>query len=206
MRRNIYSDQNRPESVDETQTICNKTNTLSKSLNPIAIMHLLNFFAFIGMALAVPMAKADSSGSKSIMIPREATYDIPLDFHYDHDFGIVDVHVEIPGANLKPDHLELPAHVKANASPIHIDETYQVNIYFKNDWTDAHRWEANIPFIGTLYVDLQSRIIRSNCKLGLRLHLTGTGILGRLEETVDLTEIDDDGIKFLAQGEGLCSS
>ncbi|KAL7954967.1 hypothetical protein V8C34DRAFT_327767 [Trichoderma compactum] len=144
-----------------------------------------------------------------IQPPSTQTFDIPLDICYYHDFGIVDVRVEIPGANLRPkdkaDHLELPAHVKANASPIHLDETYGVNIYFKKDWMDAHRWEVNIPLIASLYVDLQTRIDGSNCKFGLKLRLTGSGILGALEESIPLTEIHNDGIKFLAQGMGLCS-
>ncbi|KAH8129185.1 hypothetical protein LI328DRAFT_128754 [Trichoderma asperelloides] len=135
------------------------------------------------------------------------TYDFPLDFNFYHDYGIVDVNVTIPGINLKEDHIEAPTHVIANASPIHMNEWYTVNIYFKNDWTNAHRWEASIPIIGpTLYVDLQSRIVRSNCKLGLKLHITGTGVLGRLDESIDLGEFDNDGIKFLAQGKGLCET
>ncbi|KAL7941162.1 hypothetical protein V8C42DRAFT_361288 [Trichoderma barbatum] len=168
-------------------------------------MHFSNIFASIGMmALATPLVMADSSGSGSVAILSAENYDIPLDFHFYRDFKIVDIDVTIPGADLKPDHLELPAHVKANASPIHLDETYRVDIYFKNEWTDAHRWEASIPWVATLYVDLQSRIIRENCKLGLRLHLTGTGLLGRLEETFGIAEFEDDGIKFLAQSMGLC--
>ncbi|KAF3070246.1 hypothetical protein CFAM422_006777 [Trichoderma lentiforme] len=172
-------------------------------------MHFNNFFTSIGVMALLPAFALVMADDCKIQPPSTEKFDIPLDFCYYHDFGIVDVRVEIPGANLRPkdkaDHLELPAHVKANASPIHLDETYGVNIYFKNDWTDAHRWEVNIPLIASLYVDLQTRIDRSNCKLGLKLHLTGSGLLGALEESIPLTEIDNDGIKFLAQGMGLCS-
>ncbi|EHK26866.1 uncharacterized protein TRIVIDRAFT_211280 [Trichoderma virens Gv29-8] len=170
-------------------------------------MRFNNFFAPIGlMALlpALPLVMADDC---KIDPPPTKKYDIDINFCFYHDYGIVDVRLEIPGANLKPDHVELPAHVKANASPIHLDETYEVDVYFKNDWTRAHRWEASIPIVGpTLYVDLETRIVRSNCKLGLKLHITGTGILGRLDESINLTELDQDGIKFLAQSMGLCST
>lgn len=172
-------------------------------------MRFSTFFAPIGMialprALALVMTEANSG---SLAAPSNFTlknYDIPIDYHYYHDFGIVDVDIEIPGADSKTDHIEVPVHVKANASPIHLNEWYTLNIFFKNEWTDAHRWEASVPIIGTLYVDLQTRIVRSNCKLALKLHLTGTGVLGRLEESIDLPEIAQDGIKFLAKGMGLC--
>ncbi|RFU79230.1 hypothetical protein TARUN_2942 [Trichoderma arundinaceum] len=171
-------------------------------------MRFSDFFPLVGMIAlqqAIPMVMADSAGTATDLVFDAGAYDIPINYTFYHDYGIVDVNVTIPGADLKPDHIEAPIRIKANASPIHLDETYNVNIYFKNDWTDAHRWEASIPIVGpTLYVDLQSRIVRSNCKLGLKLHITGTGILGRLDESVDLGEFDQDGIKFLAQGLKLC--
>ncbi|KAL6894773.1 hypothetical protein GGI43DRAFT_412164 [Trichoderma evansii] len=170
-------------------------------------MHFSILFASIAL-VSLPQAAAlamPEGGLAAAIDTALETYDIDLDFHYYHDYGIVDIDVTIPGINLKEDHIEAPTHIKANASPIHMDQWDTVNIYFKNDWTDAHRWEASIPIIGpTLYVDLQSRFVRSNCKLGLKLHLTGTGILGRLDESIDLGEFDNDGIKFLAQGKGLC--
>lgn len=171
-------------------------------------MRFSNFFVPIGMLALVqasPLATVDSDIVAQTLKLALEKYDIPINFTFYHDYGIVDVNVTIPGANIKSDHLELPTHVKANASPVHLDETYRVDIYFKNDWTVAHRWEASIPIIGpTLYVDLESRIVRSSCKLGLKLHITGTGILGKLEESIPLTEVENDGIKFLAQGKGLC--
>ncbi|KAM0260150.1 hypothetical protein ACHAQJ_002915 [Trichoderma viride] len=170
-------------------------------------MRFSNFFAPIGM-MALPqviaLAMPDSGSFAALDLALE-NYDIPINYTFYHDYGVVDVNVTIPGAYIKSDHIDLPTHVKANASPIHLDEWYTVNIYFKNDWTDAHRWEASIPIVGpTLYVDLQTRFVHSNCKLGLRLHITGTGILGALEEHVDLGELDQEGIKFLAQAKGLC--
>ncbi|KAM0518075.1 hypothetical protein ACHAPE_004478 [Trichoderma viride] len=165
------------------------------------------FLAPLGI-IALPQAAAlamPDGGLARAIDSALGDYDIPIDFHFYHDYGIVDVDVTIPGVNLKPDHIEAPTHIKANASPIHLDQVDTVNIYFKNDWTDAHRWEASIPIIGpTLYVDLQSRFVRSNCKLGLKLHLTGTGVLGRLDESIDLGEFEEEGIKFLAQSQGLC--
>ncbi|UKZ64171.1 uncharacterized protein TrAtP1_005390 [Trichoderma atroviride] len=81
-----------------------------------------------------------------------------------------------------------------------MNQWHTVNIYCKNDWTDAHCWEASTPVIvSMLYVDLQSRFVRSNSKLGLELHLTGTGVLGRLDGSIDLGEFEEDGIEFLAQ-------
>jgi hypothetical protein len=170
-------------------------------------MRFSTFFAPIGI-IALPQVSAlampDGGLARAIDAALEQ-YDIPLDFHYYRDYGIVDIDVTIPGVDLKPDHIEARTHIKANASPIHFDQWDTVNIYFKNDWTDAHRWEATIPVIGpTLYIDLQSRFVRSNCKLGLKIHLTGTGVLGRLDESVDLGEFEQDGIKFLAQSQGLC--
>lgn len=171
-------------------------------------MRFSTFLAPIGI-IALPQAAAlvmpDGVLARAINSALEQHYDIPIDFHYYHDYGIVDVDITIPGINLKDDHIEAPTHIKANARPIHLDQTDTINIYFKNDWTDAHRWEASIPIIGpTLYVDLQSRFVRSNCKLGLKLHLTGTGILGRLDESIDLGEFEEEGIKFLAQSKDLC--
>ncbi|KAK4078336.1 uncharacterized protein Triagg1_3352 [Trichoderma aggressivum f. europaeum] len=175
----------------------------------LRIMHFNSLFTSIGVMALLPAFAPVMAENCMIQPPPTETFLIPLNFCFYHDFGIVDIRVEIPGANLRPkgkaDHLELPAHVKANADPIHLDETYGVNIYFKNDWTNAHRWEVNIPLIVSLYVDLQTRIDRSNCKLGLKLHLTGWGALGALDESIPLTEIDNDGIKLLAQGLGLCS-
>ncbi|KAL7914239.1 hypothetical protein GGI35DRAFT_439750 [Trichoderma velutinum] len=194
--------------VTETNSFHTTENIFSTRPSLIKIMRFNNIFTSIGVMALLPafaLVMADDCKEKPVSIE---TFDIPLDFCYYHDFGLVDVRVVILGANLRPkekfDHLELPAHVEANASPIHLNETYGVNIYFKNDWTDAHRWEVNVPILVSLFVDLQTRIDRSSCKLGLRLHLTGKGFLSHLEETIPLTEIENDGIKFFAQSQGLC--
>jgi hypothetical protein len=203
----IYTGQIVSTHLQKTNSSTNKGTIFSKVLNFITvIMRFSDFFGPIGMIAlrAIPLVMADSGSLPPAFDVNLATYDFVVNYTYYHDFGLVDVAVEIPGANLKDDHVEMPVHVKADASPIHINETYTVKIYFKNDWTDAHRWEAGIPFIATLYTDLQTRINRSNCKLGLRLHLTGKAALGRLEETVPLTEISEDKIKDLAKAFGLC--
>lgn len=203
----IYTGSNLHQGT-ETNNFYTVKNIFSKRLNFIQIMHFNNLFTSIGVMALLP-AFALVMADNCQITPSTETFTIPLDFCFFHDFGIVDVRLEIPGANLRPkgkaDHLELPAHFKANASPIHVDETYGVNIYFKNYWTNAHRWEVNVPLIVSLYVDLQTRIDRSNCKLGLKLHFTGARALGALDESIPITEIDNDGIKFLAQSMGLCS-
>ncbi|KAL6894774.1 hypothetical protein GGI43DRAFT_412166 [Trichoderma evansii] len=139
-------------------------------------------------------------------------YDITLDYNLHHDFNIFDLKgnasLTIPGVNLKDDHVEVPVRVEANAGDaIHLNELFPANIYYKNEWTRAFRWEASFSDDGpALYVDLETQFIRSNCKLGLRLHIIGKGILEKLDEDIDLVEVEQDAIKALAKENKLCDA
>jgi hypothetical protein len=97
----------------------------------------------------------------------------------------LDVNIWLDKAWLYSSHLDVHAAIDATCSILHLKDKGPIRINFDTRWTHAGEFEFKLPPIGSVRLDLKSRIDSANHTIQLSGTITGPGISHQLNHHID---------------------
>ncbi|PTB70232.1 hypothetical protein BBK36DRAFT_1155048 [Trichoderma citrinoviride] len=124
--------------------------------------------------------------------------------NYPNGFCNLGLKWEITEFILTDDYLDLNIDLNVDCGPYNKSDREWVRIHFNSVWQDAGKFTYVISSIGpTIYADISTKIKRDDSSVDLHVHVTGTGIAGALDESVD-ENLHDEELKAILSTVNVC--
>jgi len=132
---------------------------------------------------------------------------VPLDIKggdvYNTDFCKLGLKWNIKKLRLANNWIRLLVNLNVDCATYNETDEEWITIYLDKSYQHAGKFTYEISAIGpTIYADIDTKV-NSDSTLELRVHITGTGIIGRLDETVSTT-IKDAMLKEFLKEKEIC--
>ncbi|OAA38761.1 hypothetical protein BBO_07008 [Beauveria brongniartii RCEF 3172] len=134
-------------------------------------------------------------------------FKFPVDIHgsSQHETGFCNLGLkyDISDVIVADNWISLHINLNVDCATYNKSDKEWITIFFNRNYRHSGRFTYVITGIGpTIYADVAAKIIGDDT-VGLEVHVTGTGIIGRLDETVR-DEIRNDVLKGFLKGKEIC--